>query len=99
MKWKGRRQSTNVIDNRDEISALIQNDKTRYTGGVIPKDAPKMTKKDKEEIHKNAKVRRTLNELDEAGKTPIPTPKPSQKRERVKSPINAQVTPGKWTTK
>ncbi len=99
MKWKGRRQSSNVeVIPDDPIKRIIQQE-GKYTGGTVPFDLPpyKESPYDRtttgpipnDKAKANARVRKELGDRDRAGKNPIPTPRP----------MNIQVTPGKWTTK
>lgn len=96
-RWKGRRQSTNVVVlPNDPIKRIIQHEAS-YTGGESPFDNPKPSPYDRgktgpeitQKQKDNARVRKELNDLDRAGRNPVPSPRP----------YNIQVTPGKWTTK
>ena len=100
MKWRGRRLSTNVEDQRDTdaIRSIIENSTVEdtYTGGVSPTTSRKKTKdtgnydfdpNDKKEME----VVKELGKIHREKRTPVPTPKPKI--------THTQVTPGKWTTK
>ncbi len=88
MKWKGRRQSNNIEDMRDDdaIKTIIKNSTVEYDGGVSPGALPK----DKSRLEGESKVQKELSKHDKNKTIPTPTPRPSQKMERI------QVTPGKW---
>jgi len=94
MKWKGRRQSKNVIDKTEDIPPQIP-DGTRMVNGEIyrkPKDATIKVSPDiafNPDDETEMGVIRVLAKKNANKTTPIPTPRPTR----------IQVTPGKWKTK
>lgn len=96
MKWRGRRQSTNIEDQSDPISDLIRMDNTEYKGGKSPFDVP--LKPRNKHTTKEIEVARELGKHNREGTTPVPTPRPEPKTSRLSKITKTQVTPGKWTT-
>ena len=102
MKWRNRRQSTNVEDERESTAAdsmiqkLIQESDSQYAGGAPPE--PTINDKEKGNRPKidytpdDIKVAKELGRLNREKRTPIPTPRPL-------NITKTQVTPGKWRTK
>ena len=94
MKWKGRRESKNVVDQRDDdaIRTIIKNSTVEYDGGASPTPKRKNVEfdpNDKEEME----VVKELGRHNKDKTTPTPTPRPSQKTSRIQK---IQVTPGEW---
>ena len=87
MKWKGRRQSSNVEDRESEHLPEIPDGTRMFATGEIWKNTPK-----------TEKARKEINAAKDVGKrgnnVPTPTPRPKN----FKSHDNL-VTPGKWNTK
>jgi hypothetical protein len=92
MKWRGRRVSSNIEDLSDPIADVINSDNTTYTGGVSPLNPPN------KHTTKEIEVARQLGKYNREKRNPIPTPKPSQKTDRLPKIQHIQVTPGKWKT-
>lgn len=87
MKLKGRRQSTNVEDRRNEKTEIP--DGAQLTDGSIyynPKTSSAGTRDPK-----IIDVARELGRHNREKTTPVPTPRPNIS--------NIQVTPGKWKTR
>lgn len=91
MKWKGRRQSTNVEDRTNESPVEIPEGAKMFDGsimGVNKKRGPntEFNPSDPAEM----KVVRELGKRNIEGTTPTPTPRPTTH--------DNLVTPGKWKT-
>lgn len=84
MKWKGGRQSKNVVDKTNDPPLILPKDTLMVDGKLY--DPETMD-------NKRTRVARKFKEIDESGRIPTPTPKPQNKI------TSTQVTPGKWKSK
>ena len=83
MKWRGRRQSTNVEDGgSDEVARIIAD--TYGTNGRYESDP---NDKEQDTIYDDT------DQILHPRKKPIPKPTPNPRR---KKQYSTQVTPGKW---
>lgn len=83
MKWKGRRQSTNVEDRTLEPLEEGVEGEVIFGTGEVYRRTPEVVKREKE-INAAKEVGRKRNNV------PTPTPRPKITK--------TQVTPGKWKT-
>lgn len=91
MKLKGRRQSTNVEDRTNDPDIIPDGAKVLagpFGNVKAPIDRDNTFRWDSKTMDsRDQKIKKELSEKDEYGRTPIPTPKPTQ------------VTPGNWSEK
>lgn len=100
MKWKGRRESTNVYDGRNDSVAVtpedLINDDFVPNGPAGPWKRPKneTNRKVDEYIKKNKDWMYAAEEVAQRGNN-VPTPTENPRR---KEKTRTQVTPGTWNT-
>lgn len=91
MQWKkGGRQSTNIEDRRGETPEYDPE------LSIDPEDVKNWQKLPDAHTSDEIKVAKELGRLNREKKTPVPTPRPSNKSNSI---YNSQVTPGKWSMK
>lgn len=101
MKWKGRRESSNLEDGRGEamdvtIEDLINDD---FIPNGPMQTKPKSRKEGVDEFLKKKPWRKAAKEiLDHDRKGTIPTPTPKPKHNKDTNTNKVQVTPGSWKT-